>query len=147
MAKEEPMSSYQTTPTQTAAPVPPTHPVPPTYAVPPAQPVVPIGPAQPAVVVPAAPVMMVMPKNGLGTAGFILALVGVFGVWIPVVDIVAIPLVILALIFAAIGTFNAFRGKATNKGLAIAGLVISVVALALPFLLLGAGVGAMSALF
>ena len=49
--------------------------------------------------------------------------------FIPLIGIVAWPLVILGIIFSAVGISKASKGRATNKGLAIAGLVVSVVGL------------------
>jgi hypothetical protein len=69
------------------------------------------------------------PSNGLGTAGFVLGLIGLLFSFIPLIGVVAWPLVILGIIFSAIGISKAAKGRATNKGLAIAGLVVSVVGL------------------
>ncbi|WP_037354624.1 DUF4190 domain-containing protein [Amycolatopsis orientalis] len=69
------------------------------------------------------------PKNGLGTAGFVLGLIGLIFSFIPVVGLVAWPLVILGIIFSALGFVRTRSGKATNKGLSIAGLVLSVIGL------------------
>lgn len=68
-------------------------------------------------------------RNGFGTAGFVLGLVGLIFAFIPVIGVVAWPLTILGLIFALIGTVRATRGKADNKGIAISGLVLSAVGL------------------
>ncbi|WP_020664323.1 DUF4190 domain-containing protein [Amycolatopsis benzoatilytica] len=69
------------------------------------------------------------PKNGLGTAGFVLGLVGLIFSFIPIIGVVAWPLVILGIVFSAIGFARARSGKATNQGLSIAGLVLSVIGL------------------
>lgn len=69
------------------------------------------------------------PKNGLGTAGFVLGLIGLVFSPIPIVGIIAWPLVILGVIFSAVGFARARNGKATNKGLSLAGLVVSIVGL------------------
>lgn len=58
--------------------------------------------------------------NGLGTAGFVCALLGLLLCWVPVVDWI---LWVLGLIFSFIGVFKAPRG------LAIAGLVITFIGL------------------
>ncbi|MGB3442524.1 MAG: MmpS family transport accessory protein [Actinophytocola sp.] len=71
----------------------------------------------------------VKPSNGLGTAGFVLGIIGLVLSFIPLIGVVAWPLVILGIIFSAIGISKAVKGRATNKGLAIAGLVVSVVGL------------------
>ncbi len=69
------------------------------------------------------------PRNGLGTAGFVVGLVGLVFSLIPVVGVVAWPLVILGVIFSAIGFARTRSGAATNAGLSIAGLAVSIVGL------------------
>lgn len=69
------------------------------------------------------------PSNGLGTSGFVLGLIGLIFSFIPVIGMIAWPLVILGIIFSAIGFSKANKGRATNKGLAITGLVVSVIGL------------------
>lgn len=73
-------------------------------------------------------------KNGLGTAGFVLGLVGLIFAFIPIIGVVAWPLTILGLVFGIIGTLRAGRGQANNKGMAIAGTVLSAVGLVICFL-------------
>jgi type IV secretory pathway VirB10-like protein len=69
------------------------------------------------------------PKNGLGTAGFVLGLIGLIFAFIPIIGIVAWPLTILGLIFGIVGTLRANRGQASNKGLAITAVVLSAIGL------------------
>ncbi|WP_020670963.1 DUF4190 domain-containing protein [Amycolatopsis nigrescens] len=71
------------------------------------------------------PPPVAQPKNGLGTAGFVLGLIGLLVAFVPLVGVVAWPLVILGLIFSIIGVVRASKGQANNKGLAIAGIVLS----------------------
>ena len=59
-------------------------------------------------------------KNGLGVAGFVLALLGLIFCWVPILDWI---LWLLGLIFSFIGVFK------KPKGLAITGLIISAVVL------------------
>lgn len=67
-------------------------------------------------------------KNGLGTTALVLGIIAVVFAFIPIVGMFfAIPLGILALIFGGIGVFRAFRGKASNKGVAISGTTLAVV--------------------
>lgn len=68
-------------------------------------------------------------SNGMGTAGFILALLGLIFSWIPGLGWI---LWLLGLIFSLIGVFR------TPRGLAIAGLVISCLGLILLVVVLGA---------
>ncbi|WP_341867693.1 DUF4190 domain-containing protein [Amycolatopsis kentuckyensis] len=68
-------------------------------------------------------------KNGLGTAGFVLGLVGLIFAFIPIIGVIAWPMVILGLIFGIVGTLRANRGQASNKGLAITAVVLSAIGL------------------
>lgn len=56
-------------------------------------------------------------SNGIGTAGFVLALLGLLFSWVPVVDFI---LWFLGLLFSFIGCFK------SPKGLAITGLILSL---------------------
>ena len=67
-------------------------------------------------------------SNGLGTAGFVLALLALLGCWVPVLNWI---LWLLGFIFSFIGIFK------SPLGLAIAGLCISLVDLIPLILLLG----------
>lgn len=71
--------------------------------------------------------------NGLGTAGFVLALVAFFLSWVPVVNWI---LWILGVIFSLIGLTR------RPKGLAIAGIIISFIGVIL-ILVLGASIAAL----
>ncbi len=79
-------------------------------------------------------------SNGLGTAGFILALIAVCLSWIPIIQMVGGVLWFLGLLFSFIGVFKAPRG------LAIAGLIISLIDLIILISVFGAllGIGSMS---
>lgn len=68
-------------------------------------------------------------RNGFGTSGFVLGLIGLIFSPVPVIGVVAWPLVILGLIFSLLGYLRTRRGEATNKGLSIAGIVLSAVGL------------------
>ncbi|WP_208611150.1 MULTISPECIES: DUF4352 domain-containing protein [Listeria] len=73
-------------------------------------------------------------KNGLGTAGFILALIGLFTGWIPIVGWIVW---ILGIVFCVIGLFK------RPKGLAIAGTIISVVGIIILIILTNIGANAL----
>lgn len=84
------------------------------------------------------------PRNGLGTAGFVLGLVGLVFSPIPFVGVIAWPLVVLGLVLSAVGLARVRAGKATNKGLSIAGIVVSVLGLVVSILwvvVLGKAIG------
>lgn len=78
---------------------------------------------------PQPPAQTAPPRNGLGLAGFILGLIGILVSFIPVVGVVAWPLVIVGLVLSIVGFMRVNKGVANNKGLAIAGMVLSVVGL------------------
>lgn len=74
-------------------------------------------------------------SNGLGTAGFVLALIALFLGWIPFLGWIVW---LLGLIFSACGMFKAPRG------LAIAGLVISLIGVILLLAVFGAVTAALT---
>ncbi|WP_181781932.1 DUF4190 domain-containing protein [Pseudonocardia pini] len=69
------------------------------------------------------------PKNGLGTAGFVLGLIALVFSFIPIIGVIAWPLSIIGLVLGIVGTHRVSKGEATNKGLAIASIATSVFAL------------------
>jgi hypothetical protein len=75
-------------------------------------------------------------KNGMGTAGFVLALIAVFFGWVPVLGWIVW---LLGLIFSAVGVFK------KPNGLAIAGLVISLIGIVLLIAVFGALLGSAAA--
>lgn len=74
-------------------------------------------------------------KNGMAVAGFVLALVALFFGWIPFLGWAAW---LLGLIFSGIGLSKANKVNGKGKGLAIAGLVISLIGIALLLFAFGA---------
>jgi len=66
--------------------------------------------------------------NGLATGGFVLGLLGLLFSFIPLIGIIAWPLVILGLIFGSIGLARARKG-ASGRGLSIAAIILSVLGL------------------
>lgn len=68
-------------------------------------------------------------KNGIGTAGFILALIGLIFCWVPVLDYI---LWFLGLLFSFIGVFK------KPRGLSIAGLIISCIGIIIILAVIGA---------
>ena len=76
-------------------------------------------------------------SNGIGTAGFVLALIAVFLGWVPFLGWI---IWMLGLIFSAVGLTR------QPKGLAIAGLAISLIGIVLLLVVFGAILGAASIL-
>lgn len=68
-------------------------------------------------------------SNGIGTAGFVLALLAFIFCWVPVLDFI---LWFLGALFSFIGVFK------TPKGLSIAGLVISFIGIIVLVTVIGA---------
>ncbi len=69
------------------------------------------------------------PRNGLGVAALVLGIASIpLGVFFFPVGIV---LGVLAIIFGAVGMTRAKRGRATNRGVALAGLITGVIGTAL----------------
>jgi hypothetical protein len=75
-------------------------------------------------------------SNGVGTAGFVLALIAVFLGWVPVLGWV---IWLLGLILSFVGVFK------QPKALAIAGLVISLIGIILLLTVFGALLGGAAA--
>ena len=73
--------------------------------------------------------------NGIGTAGFVLAIIALFLGWIPFLGWIVW---LLGLIFSFVGVFR------TPKGLSIAGLVISLIGIILLIVVFGIIGGAAS---
>src|SRR5687767_2039525 len=69
------------------------------------------------------------PQNGFGTAAFVLGLLGLLFSFIPLIGVIAWPLVLLALVFAAVSFTKMRNGQALNRGLTIAGLVCALIGL------------------
>ena len=77
-------------------------------------------------------------SNGMGTAGFIIALLGLVFCWIPIINII---LWLLGLIFSIIGLFKAPRG------MAIAGFILSFVIIFIIIATMGATIGLLNSIF
>ena len=75
-------------------------------------------------------------SNGVGTAGFVLALIALFLGWVPVLGWIVW---ILGLILSFVGVFK------KPKGMAIAGLVISLIGIILLLTVFGALLGGTAA--
>ncbi|MBN9759073.1 hypothetical protein Ae406Ps2_3225c [Pseudonocardia sp. Ae406_Ps2] len=80
--------------------------------------------AAPAVAAPA-----VAPRNGFGVTALVLGILGLLFSFIPFIGVIAWPLVLLGLLFGVLGVVRASRGRADNRGVAIAGTVLSAVGL------------------
>jgi hypothetical protein len=80
------------------------------------------------------PAIPAQPQNGLGVAGFVCGLIGLLFSFMPVIGVIAWPLVIIGVVLSGVGLSYANSGKANNKGLAVAGLCVSILGLFVCFL-------------
>ncbi|RRO16995.1 DUF4190 domain-containing protein [Saccharopolyspora rhizosphaerae] len=71
----------------------------------------------------------VTPMNGIGVAALVLGIVGFLMSLLPLIGVVAWPMVVLGLIFGVVGIMRARRKIATNLGMAVAGTVLSALGL------------------
>lgn len=71
----------------------------------------------------------VLSTSAMAIAGLVVGIIGLLGSAIPILNNVAFFIAILGLIFGIIGLVSVIRGKRRGKGLAIAAVVISVVAI------------------
>ncbi|WP_328942293.1 DUF4190 domain-containing protein [Streptomyces sp. NBC_00250] len=74
------------------------------------------------------------PSNGMGTAAMVLGIISVAGFCLWGLGTI---LGILALIFGIIGLKKAGRGEATNRGMAVAGIVLGAIGLLISAVFLG----------
>lgn len=73
-------------------------------------------------------IMEKKPTSGLAVTGLVLGIIAVFSAFVPLLNLLSFPFVLLAIIFGAIGLFQTIKGTKAGKGLAIAGLVLGVLA-------------------
>ena len=79
-------------------------------------------------------VVVEVKRNGLGTAGFVLALLGLIFCWVPVLNWI---LWFLGVLFSFIGVFK------KPRGLSIAGMIISFIGIIIIIVALGTVMAAM----
>ena len=86
-------------------------------------------------------------RNGLGTAALVLGVIAVIFSFIPLVGIIAWPIGITGVILGFVGLARVNRREATNRGVAIAGLITSGAALVICVLwLVGIGIAGSQAM-
>jgi hypothetical protein len=84
------------------------------------------------------------PRNGLGTAALVCGILAIVLSFIPVLNTFTWPLGVLAIVFGSVGWARANKGIATNKPIAITGLVLGIVSFftfCLIYVLIGASGG------
>ena len=89
-----------------------------------------------------APAYVAAPSNGIGTAAGVLGIVGAVLMFIPFVDFIAVVLGLLAVVFGAVGLSRAKNLGGAGRGMAITGIVLGIVAVAISFVFIAAIYGA-----
>lgn len=77
---------------------------------------------------------MPQPRNGAGTAGMVLGIIGLVLGFVPVFGWLAIVIALVGLPLSCVGRSRARNGEATNRGQAEAGMVCNIIALVLTIL-------------
>jgi hypothetical protein len=71
------------------------------------------------------------PKNGMGVAGLVLGILALLSSWF----VLGLPLAIVGLILSIVGLRRVRSGRATNRGVALGGVIVNAVALLLSVVL------------
>lgn len=69
------------------------------------------------------------PTSGMAVAGLVLGIIALVSSFVPLLNLLSFPFVLLSIIFGAIGVWQTVKGSKDGKGLAIAGLVLGILAL------------------
>lgn len=69
------------------------------------------------------------PTSGMAVAGLVLGIIALVSSFVPLLNLLSFPFVLLSIIFGAIGVWQTVKGSKGGKGLAIAGLVLGLLAL------------------
>src|SRR5690242_6597908 len=77
------------------------------------------------------PAYAAAPKNGMGTAALALGILAIVLAFIPILGFASWPLSILGIIFGLVGIRRVGKRRATNKGVAVSGFVLSIIGLVL----------------
>jgi hypothetical protein len=83
--------------------------------------------------------------SGFGVASLVIGILALIGSWIPFLNVVSLLFGILGAIFGFVGILVSAIGKRSGVGMPIAGLVISIVSVAIALLVIGALVAASAA--
>lgn len=85
------------------------------------------------------------PSNGLGTTALVLGILAILLAFVPILGFISYPLAILGIVFGLVGLRRVSRRTATNRGVALAGLITSVLGFVLVIVSTIAYVGAIHA--
>ena len=76
-------------------------------------------------------------SSGFAVTSLVTGIVGLVFSWVPILDLV---LAVIAIVFGSLAWYLTDRGRASGKGMGIAGLVMGIVTVAIFGILLGIGV-------
>jgi membrane associated rhomboid family serine protease len=71
------------------------------------------------------------PAGGLGIASLVMGILACLTAWIPLLGMIALPVAALGLLFGLLGAMISLIGRRSAAGLALAGVVICIAAIAL----------------
>lgn len=77
------------------------------------------------------------PTSGLAVASLVTGIIAIVSSFVPLLNLLSFPFVILAIVFGGIGIWQAAKGTKAGKGIAIAGLVCGVLGLLVTFAMYG----------
>ncbi|MCI8366125.1 MAG: DUF5067 domain-containing protein [Eggerthellaceae bacterium] len=77
------------------------------------------------------------PTSGLAVASLVTGIIALVSSFVPLLNILSFPFVILAIVFGAVGIVVVRKGAKGGKGLGIAGLALGVVALIITLVMYG----------
>lgn len=77
------------------------------------------------------------PTSGLAVAALVTGIIALVSSFVPLLNLLSFPFVVLAIVFGAIGVWQTVKGTKAGKGLAIAGLVLGVLGLLVTVVMYG----------
>ena len=77
------------------------------------------------------------PTSGLAVAALATGIIALVSSFVPLLNLLSFPFVVLAIVFGAIGVWQTVKGTKAGKGLAIAGLVLGVLGLLVTVVMYG----------
>lgn len=77
------------------------------------------------------------PTSGMAVTSLVTGIIALISSFVPLLNLLSFPFVLLAIIFGAIGLWQTVKGTKGGKGLAVAGLVLGVLALLVTVVMYG----------
>ncbi|MEC4177002.1 DUF5067 domain-containing protein [Adlercreutzia sp. R21] len=77
------------------------------------------------------------PTSGMAVTSLVTGIIALISSFVPLLNLLSFPFVLLAIIFGAIGLWQTVKGTKGGKGIAVAGLVLGVLALLVTVVMYG----------